>query len=182
MRSLGDPLSPRHEGPRVFDPRFETGGQLGSAQSTAGSGSTRGKVKGSSRTCGNFMGPASKSGLQTTPQYQQITATGAAQIWVQSGKFMGSVAAIVTGPITLPLWQHYASQVRLLYTCYACSLEWRSCWKPGLGPQAQRASTLLSGPSTRRNLEPQTEVASRRFGTRQRRSKPRNRCALFTAA
>jgi hypothetical protein len=38
------------------------------------------------------MGPASKRGLQTTPQHQQITATGAAQIWVQSGKFMGSVA------------------------------------------------------------------------------------------
>jgi len=62
--------------------RLETGGQLASAQSTAGSGST----------CGKAKGPASKSGLQTTPLYQQITATGAAQIWVQSGKFMGSVA------------------------------------------------------------------------------------------
>jgi hypothetical protein len=26
---------------------------------------------------------------------------------------------IVTGPINLPLWQHYASQLKLLYTCYA---------------------------------------------------------------
>jgi hypothetical protein len=80
----------------------------------------------------------------------------AATLWVQSHR--------VTEPIKLPLWRHYASQVRLLYVCYARCLEWRSCWKPGLEPQAQRgSSTLLSRPSTRRNLEPQTEVASRIF-------------------
>ena len=44
--------------------RFVAGGQLGSGQSTDESGSTHGNVKGPARTCGNFMCPASKSGLQ----------------------------------------------------------------------------------------------------------------------
>ena len=41
---------------------------------------------------------------------------------------------IVTGPINLPLWQRYASQLRFLYTCFGC--RWGFSYALKLTPQA----------------------------------------------
>jgi hypothetical protein len=57
----------------------------------------------------------------------------------------------VTGPIMLPLWQYYESQVRFLYTCYAHGLGWCSWLETRFRPppQAKMASlhiqTFASG-------------------------------------
>jgi hypothetical protein len=45
--------------------------------------------------------------------------TARGKVMHSSADFMGSVIWCVTEPIMSPLWQHYASQVRFLYTCYA---------------------------------------------------------------
>ncbi len=133
-------------------PRFETGGQLGLAQSTAGSSSTRGKVKGSARTCGNFMGPASKSGLQNDATVSADYSDGCGTDMGPKRQVYGfrrsvvcdwthKVAALATLCVptenslhllrlSMGLQRHYAFQSERLYTCYTC-WDRASCRKPG---------------------------------------------------
>jgi hypothetical protein len=74
-------------------------------------------------------GPADSGGKSSCRRSRQASARDqriVAQFQsrcVSSHRVATSIGAvIVTGPIILPLWQHYESQVRFLYTCYAHDL------------------------------------------------------------